>query len=355
MGNSQSHTNPATAGVLRLKRNILKFSSEHTVDSVREKAGLLDTEHEVKGATFNEFKLTFDTMAFLSVAVLSCQIQQQSGHKVQQVFESDGADSPLSCIVDGERVCELAAKSGIKDIVKMYDDGSTEHFPCIEELKAQVAAMAERCKPGHFFVLAYSGHGTNQENEEEQDGLDSIICLRTRDGEDDHMVDDDLAQLISEAFDPSVTVLVLADACNSAGVLDCDTPGIWGKRHVAAISGCQNEQCSTDTGDGGAMTNALLHVLGHKKISKMRKQGGVSVQYIFNRMVEAMPEDEEEEEEEGEDDEYYDEDDCEDEDYEYEDEEEDVDPISGEVPEPGQNINLSWPGGCDPTKIAFPF
>ena len=74
MGNSQSHTNPATAGVLRLKRNILKFSSEHTVDSVREKAGLLDTEHEVKGATFNEFKLTFDTMAFLSVAVLSCAI-----------------------------------------------------------------------------------------------------------------------------------------------------------------------------------------------------------------------------------------------------------------------------------------
>ena len=71
---------------------------------------------------------------------------------------------------------------------------------------------------------------------------------------------------------------------NSAGVLDCDTPGIWGKRHVAAprlfgnlfnmckvpfglhkmswqsdweaISGCQNEQCSTDTGDGGRSANA---------------------------------------------------------------------------------------------------
>lgn len=133
----------------------------------------------------------------------------------------------------------------------MYDDGSTESFPSVEELKAQVATISERCKPGHYFVLAYSGHGTNQENEEEQDGLDSILCLRTRDGENDDMVDDELAKLIAEAFDPAVTVLVLADACNSAGVLDCDTPGIWGKRHVVALSGCQNEQCSTDTGNGG--------------------------------------------------------------------------------------------------------
>ena len=28
-------------------------------------------------------------------------------------------ESPLSCIVDGDRICELAAKSGVKDIVKM--------------------------------------------------------------------------------------------------------------------------------------------------------------------------------------------------------------------------------------------
>ncbi|CAE7457158.1 AMC2 [Symbiodinium pilosum] len=281
--------------------------------------------------------------------------KKKNVHVLAVCLDYKGTESPLSCIVDGERICELAAKSGVKDIVKMYDDGSTERYPCIEELKAQVAEISERCKPGDYFVLAYSGHGTNQENEEEQDGLDSIVCLRTRDGEDDHMVDDDLGALIAETFDPAVTVLVLADACNSAGVLDCDTPGIWGKRHVAAISGCQNEQCSTDTGDGGAMTNALLQVLNNKKIAKMRKQGGVSVQYVFNRMVEAMPEDEEEEEGE-EDEEYDEEEEGDDEEYEYEDDEdEDVDPISGEVPEPGQNINISWPGGCDPTKIAFPF
>eukprot|EP00439_Symbiodinium_sp_Y106_P058523 s2644_g8.t1 len=64
------------------------------------------------------------------------------------------AESPLSCIVDGDRICELAAQSGVEDIVKMYDDGSTESFPSVEELKAQVATISERCKPGHYFVLA---------------------------------------------------------------------------------------------------------------------------------------------------------------------------------------------------------
>lgn len=268
-----------------------------------------------------------------------------------------GTESPLNCTVDSDRLCEFARNSGVKDIVQVHDDGSTEKFPSKDELKEEILAFASRCKKRDCFVMLYSGHGDNQENEESNSGFDSLLCLRTRDGEDETMVDDELAALISEKFHPSVQVLILADACHSGNVLDCDTPGIWSGRKVCAISGCQDTQCSIDTGDGGAMTNALLQVLGQKKIKKLRRKRAVSIQFIFNRMVQVMPDDDEDEDEEDDEDdeEEGDEDEDDDEEEDDEDGEDDVDPITGEEPEPGQNINLSWPGGCDPSKMAFPF
>jgi hypothetical protein len=177
------------------------------------------------------------------------------------------------------------------------------------------------------------------------------------------------------------------------------------------------------------MTNALLKILKQREVRKLRRRRGCSVQYVFNRMVGEMPEDEEEEEEG----------DDEDEESESEsndsssDEEEDAEAtraklrmafaqfdvdgngtlsanelvklltresgqrepltvedaqeivecfdtdddgalsldelvdawsqiVNGEEEEddddevtPGQHLNLSWPGGCDPSSYAFPF
>lgn len=259
-----------------------------------------------------------------------------------------GTGSELNCTIDGERLTAVAKESGVEDIVKVYDDGSTSLWPCKEDIYSAVEEMAQRCEPGDVFVLHYSGHGGTSENEEEANGVDSTLCFRSRDGEMEEMVDDELAELISTTFDKSVMVIVLADACHSAGVLDCDVGGIWKKRKVCSISGCQDLQCANDTGDGGAMTNALLRVLAWKKVQKLRKRGKASVQYIFNRMIEEMPEEEDEEEDEEEGDE-------EEEQEEDEEEEGEVDPVTGNEPEPGQNINLAWPGGCDPSMIPFPF
>ena len=43
------------------------------------------------------------------------------------------------------------------------------------------------------------------------------------------------------------------------------------------------------------MTHALLDTLSMNKCKKLRRKRGASIQYIFNRMVEKMPEEEEEE------------------------------------------------------------
>ena len=40
-------------------------------------------------------------------------------------LDYEGTDAPLGCRVDSERLSKLAKKSGCRDIVKLYDDGST--------------------------------------------------------------------------------------------------------------------------------------------------------------------------------------------------------------------------------------
>ena len=72
---------------------------------------------------------------------------------------------------------------------------------------------------------------------------------------------------------------------------------------------------------------------------------------VINRMVEFVDEEQDDDDEYDSDDESWD---SEYEDYE-DDEDEYEDSEFEDDEESGQNINLSWPGGCDPSRIAFPF
>eukprot|EP00929_Paragymnodinium_shiwhaense_P053855 TRINITY_DN269_c1_g2_i1.p1 TRINITY_DN269_c1_g2~~TRINITY_DN269_c1_g2_i1.p1 ORF type:complete len:478 (-),score=139.98 TRINITY_DN269_c1_g2_i1:312-1745(-) len=294
----------------------------------------------------------------------------------------EGTDAPLGCVVDCDRLTALARKCGVRDIVKMYDTGSTKLHPCIEEVQEAFKGMCGRSKGGDFIVIQYSGHGSSEENAEEESGYDSVLCLRTRDGGEQDWLDDDFSQFVFSVLPEGVNLLLICDACHSAGALDLKKMKKRaveaGGNAVAVMSGCQDTQCSIDTGDGGRMTLALLSVLKKKATQALRKSRKASIQYIFNRMVDVMPEDEaaqgdieefedEEgwegdfdegwEEEEVEEMEYWDEEEGEEEEGEFdaeEDEEGDVDPMTGEEPEPGQTINLMWMGK-DTTEMAFPF
>ncbi len=103
------------------------------------------------------------------------------------------------------------------------------------------------------------------------------------------MVDDEIAEIISTNLDGKVPCLLMCDACHSGTILDLQTGGLWKGRKVFSISGCQDYQLSNDTGVGGQMTLALIETL--KKCRKQRKKQTASIQFIFNRMVEKMPED----------------------------------------------------------------
>ena len=94
-------------------------------------------------------------------------------------------DEALTCTVDGANLRDIAIKNGVKDIVCIYDNGTTELFPTKENVAKEFIAMANRCKPGDFFVFLYSGHGTHTEDDDgdESDGQDEAFCLRNENGE----------------------------------------------------------------------------------------------------------------------------------------------------------------------------
>ena len=104
--------------------------------------------------------------------------------------------------------------------------------------------------------------------------------------------------MINENLHPKIPSLFLVDACHSGTILDLTDSDTWDEaRRIFCISGCQDNQTSGDTGNGGIMTNALIETLIKKNCKKRRKKRNASIQFIFNRMVAKMPVEEEEEEE----------------------------------------------------------
>ena len=66
-----------------------------------------------------------------------------------------------------------------------------------------------RCEPDDYLVFCYSGHGDSVDNAAAPSGKDCMLCLRTRDGKDEQMLDDELAKLLVMSLNPKVRVLVL--------------------------------------------------------------------------------------------------------------------------------------------------
>ena len=105
---------------------------------------------------------------------------------LQVILDYEGTDGPLTCSVDGDLLREVAVKNGVKDIVSLYDNGSTEKCASKANVVAEFAAMAQRCEKGDYLIFQYSGHGTHVEDEDgdESDGNDEAMCLRGENGED---------------------------------------------------------------------------------------------------------------------------------------------------------------------------
>lgn len=75
------------------------------------------------------------------------------------------------------------------------------------------------------------------------------------------MTDDEISDIISKYLPDNVPCMFVVDACHSGSILDLTDKKKWANKVVYSISGCQDNQYSNDTGNGGQMTNVLLSVL----------------------------------------------------------------------------------------------
>jgi hypothetical protein len=160
-----------------------------------------------------------------------------------------------------------------------------------------ISRAAHELQPGDIFLLTYSGHGGQvpDRNDEEEDQMDETWCLYDR-----QVVDDELYALWAQ-FKPGVRIFMLSDSCHSGTVakdpafmqlaaahgirsraLPLDVQSATYRAHkadydalqadnpsgdqvevgasVILISGCQDNQTSSDGDRNGLFTEKLLKV-----------------------------------------------------------------------------------------------
>ena len=196
-----------------------------------------------------------------------------------------------ACEFDAKDMQALAKKQGFATRTLRLTKSATR-ARILEDLKT----AAQRLRRGDIFFLSYSGHGgqvPNTGNDFEPDGFDETWCLY--DGE---LIDDELYAALNK-FQAGVRIFVLSDSCHSGTVLREAHFHALGLRPVQPramprdvalrvymdhedfydklqqrgadprttmratgllISGCQDNQTSSDGDRNGLFTETLLAV-----------------------------------------------------------------------------------------------
>jgi hypothetical protein len=205
----------------------------------------------------------------------------------------------VACEADADDMRVIAAETGYARQTVLKTGDATR-----DRVKAEIEKTAAELGPGDIFFLSYSGHGGQvpDTNDDEQDDFeDETWCLY-----DGQLIDDEL-YVLWQRFAPGVRILVLSDSCHSgtqlrapAGAdglataarapadptrrvrampldaivrtyqqnkafydaLQASLPGETGKvqASVRLISGCQDNQTSSDGAFNGLFTATLLRV-----------------------------------------------------------------------------------------------
>jgi len=178
-------------------------------------------------------------------------------HLLIMAMDYKKTSNPLTCTMDGRNMQTLAQACNISDCVAMYDEQCTK-----ENVFQAIQQVGGRCGEDDYFVIYYSGHGTNVEDRDgdEDDGQDEAYCFVDAYGRisaETLMTDDEFAEAVIGATEEGVRILVLSDCCHSGTIADLDREE-WGGREVVSISGCLDGQTSGDMGRGGIFTHSML-------------------------------------------------------------------------------------------------
>ena len=182
-----------------------------------------------------------------------------------------GTDNKLNgCINDTENLHNFLLKNKYfeqNELTMMNDFKQGDLYPSKENMEKQLNELvafansdANKGKKVYLF-FSYSGHGyhLDDENGDEEDGQDEVLCpIDCIDN--GFIVDDDIRNNFVNKLPENVTLVVLIDACHSFSMLDlkynyaCDTKNTYKthgkiadtKCNLIMISGCLDTQTSAD-------------------------------------------------------------------------------------------------------------
>lgn len=204
----------------------------------------------------------------------------------------------------------LSTKLGYQDIVLMTDH--TEKRPTRDNILKALITLTQRSydEDVHEIWISYAGHGAYKMDDDQDEDDHKDECLCPLDFRQNGMIRDDELNSILSLIHPSVSLVVVIDACHSETILDLRYRYITGKKtnivenptckipcNAIMISGCKDTQTSQEVLTyhdaeqyAGAMTQALLQTLekydytvhAHTLILEMRK-------IIRNRNLRQVP------------------------------------------------------------------
>lgn len=121
-----------------------------------------------------------------------------------------GWDGPLAaCEADAEDMVSIAQTQGFERVRKFLTKEATR-----SRILGELSEASKVLQGGDLLLLSYSGHGGQlpDRNSDEEDGLDETWCLY--DGE---LIDDEIYVALSK-LKPGVRVFMLSDSCHSGSV-----------------------------------------------------------------------------------------------------------------------------------------
>jgi hypothetical protein len=170
----------------------------------------------------------------------------------------------------------LKTSYGFTNPLVMTDD--TTMLPTRENIMSAFKSLLMAGQSGDTLFFLFSGHGGNtiDRNSEELDGLDEVIYPLDL----NHIVDDELKELIQTYLKKDVTLFALFDSCHSGTMMDLkyqylnsdksnnnteNNKNLETLGNVIMISGCMDSQKSVDASINlshqGAMTWSFLDAI----------------------------------------------------------------------------------------------
>lgn len=211
------------------------------------------------------------------------------------------------CINDVNNIRNfLTSKLGFTNFMVLTDD--TEIKPTRKNILKAFDIFVNSLIPGDVGWLYYSGHGVLQRdfNRDEVSGYDScIVPIDYNVSGSGNITDDIIRRNLTQRVRKGVKLYIVLDACNNG--TGCDNrfkltdssfyydkdaksypttyiPSEWTLQQtvtefkkyprtlgeIYTISGCEDDQYSADTSNGGALTNALLELFVSNDLTKYK-------------------------------------------------------------------------------------